>query len=360
MIRWGILSTANIARTNVRSLSKCSNGTCHAVASRSKEKADKFAEEHKIPLAFGSYDELLDCQEIDAVYIPLPTSLHLEWVVKAACKHKHILLEKPVALTAADLVQMITACKKNKVLLVDAAMWKHGPRAQQLALAAKNSIGKVRRVRSHFNFAGTLDQAFIANDIRIKGDMDKLGCLGDLGWYTVGNTLNLLDYAVPTSVIGVPSLRHSESNNVIAAAAILKFDNGVIATMDCGFDSCLKQSICADGELGSVSVDDMVIPSSEEVVTYRITRKHDCTRGASDPFASSCFSETVTVQTPKAQQVLMFEDFNQAVHSGLTSNSDWHWIEKALTIQSVVDAIQTSCDSNSTEVPVVVPAMPTI
>ena len=113
--RFGVLGTANIARKIANAISRSKNASLHAIASRSLDKARAWGAEFSVPVAFGSYEELLACPEVDAVYIPLPTSMHLEWSVKAANAGKHVLCEKPVCGNAADMRAIVDACKANKV-----------------------------------------------------------------------------------------------------------------------------------------------------------------------------------------------------------------------------------------------------
>ncbi|XP_071724482.1 uncharacterized oxidoreductase At4g09670-like, partial [Rutidosis leptorrhynchoides] len=122
VVRFGIIGCAEIARKVSRAITLAPNATIAAVASRSSEKASLFAKANNFPpdcKIFGSYESLLDDPDIDAVYLPLPTSLHLKWAVLAAEKKKHVLLEKPVALNAAEFDKIVEACDVNGVQLMD-------------------------------------------------------------------------------------------------------------------------------------------------------------------------------------------------------------------------------------------------
>jgi hypothetical protein len=120
IVKWGVMGTANIADIVLPALVAAPNCEVLACASRSVEKAAEWAAERSIPRAYGSYQELLEDPDVDALYIPLPTTLHIEWVGKAAAAKKHILIEKPVALTAEDAQTMVDACNAAGVLLMDA------------------------------------------------------------------------------------------------------------------------------------------------------------------------------------------------------------------------------------------------
>lgn len=120
IIRWGVMGTANIADVVLPALAAAPGCEVLACASRTTEKATAWAAERNIPRAYGSYQELLEDADIDAVYIPLPTILHLEWVRKAAAAKKHILVEKPVAVTSEDAQTLVDACETAGVFLMDA------------------------------------------------------------------------------------------------------------------------------------------------------------------------------------------------------------------------------------------------
>ena len=137
--RWGILSAANIARKNWLAIKNSENAVITAVASRSVAKAQQFIDECQAhssfetkPVAVGSYEELLQNPNIDAVYIPNPTGLRKEWVIKAAEAGKHVLAEKPVGCDSAEVVEMIAACQKHKVQFMDGVMFMHSNRLNQL------------------------------------------------------------------------------------------------------------------------------------------------------------------------------------------------------------------------------------
>eukprot|EP01045_Picozoa_sp_COSAG04_P007218 COSAG04_NODE_372_length_15668_cov_11.135975_15_plen_238_part_00 len=162
-----------------------------AQASRSKAKAEQWIADHALAAggteAVEGYDVLLARDDIDAVYVPLPTALHLEWVTKAAQAGKHILCEKPVALSAGDLATMLAACEEHKVQFMDGVMFMHHKRMSKMDALLRgdplNDFGEVLRVTSGFSFMG--DEDFYKGNIRCSAEGDPLGCLGDLGWYCV-------------------------------------------------------------------------------------------------------------------------------------------------------------------------------
>ncbi|KAI8015731.1 putative oxidoreductase [Camellia lanceoleosa] len=148
-VRFGILGCAEIARKVSRAMRLAPNATIQAIGSRSIDKAKKYASENGFPdsaKVYGSYEAVLDDPEVDAVYLPLPTSLHLKWAVLAAEKKKHLLLEKPVALNVSELDKILEACESNGVQYMDATMWMHHPRTAKMKefLSDPERFGKLK------------------------------------------------------------------------------------------------------------------------------------------------------------------------------------------------------------------------
>ncbi len=179
MFRWGILSTARIGREQViPALQDAENGVVTAIASRDKAKARALADRFGAPHAFGSYEELLASDVVDGVYIPLPTSQHVEWAIKAADAGKHVLVEKPLALKAGDIAPVIAARDRNKVLISEAFMVTYHPQWHKVrALIADGAIGRLRHVQGAFSYYN-VDAANMRNKPELGG-----GGLPDIGVY---------------------------------------------------------------------------------------------------------------------------------------------------------------------------------
>lgn len=180
----GILGAANIARKQCRALKLIDTVKVVAVGSRDISKAQALIDEWDLgptATAYGSYTEVLSDPRVEAVYIPLPTTLHVEWVHQAAAAGKHILLEKPIAVTAAETDEILTACAEHNVQFMDGTMWAHHPRTREMeAVLQSGRLGTVKEVVSVFTFTASTE--FAAKDIRFKKDGDPLGALGDIGW----------------------------------------------------------------------------------------------------------------------------------------------------------------------------------
>ncbi|KAK1289448.1 putative oxidoreductase [Acorus calamus] len=195
-IRFGILGCADIARKVTRAIHLAPNAVLCAVGSRSIDKARRFIADNAPHIstevkAYGSYEEVLDDAGIDAVYVPLPTSLHVRWAVAAAEKGKHLLLEKPTALCAADLDVILAACEAGGIQFMDSTMWVHHPRTAKMRelLCDPDRFGQLKSIHSVFTFC--VDTDFLQNDIRVKPDLDALGVLGDEGCFLSNLTIDL-------------------------------------------------------------------------------------------------------------------------------------------------------------------------
>src|SRR5579864_5784012 len=209
LCRWGVLGTANIARKNWQAIRHAGNAALVAVASRDRARAQRFIDECQAhaplvpaPVACGSYEELLGRKDVDAVYLPLPTAVRKEWVLRAAAAGKHVLCEKPCGVTTADLRAMLDACRTNRVQFMDGVMFMHSQRLPLLrqTLDDGQSIGTVRRITSQFSFMPSDD--FLTTNIRANNRLEPLGCLGDLGWYNIRFSLWVMNEQLPRSVAG--------------------------------------------------------------------------------------------------------------------------------------------------------------
>ncbi len=184
MFRWGVLSTAKIGREHViPALADSDNGIVAAIASRDKARAQALADRFGAPHVFGSYDEMLASDVIDGVYIPLPTSQHVEWAGKAASAGKHVLVEKPLALDAADILPLITLRDEKKVLICEAFMVTYHPQWLKVReLIAEGAIGQLKQVQGAFTYYN-VDPTNMRNQIDLGG-----GALPDIGVYPTVTT----------------------------------------------------------------------------------------------------------------------------------------------------------------------------
>ena len=269
--RWGFLSTAGIGRKDWKAIRLCGNGRVSAVASRTVERAQQFIDECQAETpqvsevaAVGSYEELLDRDDVDAVYVPLPTGMRKDWVIAAANAGKHVLVEKPVAVNLQDCQAMVDACAANDVLFMDGVMFDHSARLKEIRarLAKGDVVGQLRRIYTHFSFSG--DQDFQESNIRTDSILEPHGCLGDLGWYCIRFTLWAAGLQLPSHVSArtITALQGDNSEGQVPGefSAELQFPNGVSASFYCSFLTENQQTAIVSGSKGFVTVDDFVLP----------------------------------------------------------------------------------------------------
>jgi predicted dehydrogenase len=359
--RWGILGTANIARKNWRAIHNAGNATLSAVASRDVAKARQFIAEcqrdvpfSSAPAACGGYDELLKRSDVDAVYIPLPTGIRREWVVKAAQAGKHVLCEKPCGTNSADVRAMLDACRASRVQFMDGVMFMHSARLPLLrkVLDDGESVGVLRRIASHFCFQATGD--FMAKNIRVSHDLEPLGTLGDLGWYNLRFSLWVMKYQMPERASG--RILHEQGSGKkpvpVEFSGELFFGGGVSASFYCSFRTENQQWADISGTKGSIALDDFVLPFYGAEAAFEVNQ----------PFfrASGCFFHMeshprryavreYSEGAPGAQEVNMIRNFSALATSG---KLDPTWGDTALQTQTVLDACLQSAEGGGKLVPV--------
>ncbi|KAK4489918.1 hypothetical protein RD792_000566 [Penstemon davidsonii] len=345
-IKFGILGCADIARKVSRAINLSPNSTLYAVGSRSQEKAARFAEQNGFPESakvYGSYDAVLDDPDVDAVYIPLPTSLHIKWAVLAAQKKKHLLLEKPVALNVAELDVILAACESSGVQIMDSTMWMHNPRTAKMKefLSDASLFGELKSVHSCFTFAAKED--FLENDIRVKPDLDSLGALGDVGWYCIRSILWAADFQLPKSVLALPGTVFHKSGVILACSASLQWEDGKTATFHCSFLANLTMGVTVVGTNGTLYFHDFVIPFEENKASFSTAVKSGFTELVTgwEPKPSQH-----TVMTELPQEALMVKEFCRLVGSikfgGAKPENKWPILSRKT--QLVLDAVKVSIE----------------
>ncbi len=292
-LRWGVLSTAAIARMKVipgiRTAPRCA---VVAIASRDVELARRTAAELDIPTAHGSYEALLADPEVDAVYIPLPNHLHAEWSIAAARAGKHVLCEKPLALTAADAQRMVAACRDAGVVLMEAFMYRHHPTwLTALELLAQGRIGRLVAVQSWFSFFND-DPENIRNVAALGG-----GAMYDIGCY--GVSLSRLVFGSEPTALSAAITRDPVTGADIVASAILSFGDGV-ATFTCSIRAEDDQRVEIYGTDGRISVE---IPFN--IPPDRPTRIH-LVQGGDPPVAPSIETLTFPPADPYGAEAAAF------------------------------------------------------
>lgn len=257
-IRWGILSTAKIAREKVIPAMQTSQYCIvDAICSRSIERAQETAALLNIKKAYGSYEELLNDAEIDAIYIPLPNHLHVEWGVKCLAAGKHVLIEKPISLSVKDAEILLAASKKYPHLKVmEAFMYRFHPQwIYTEGLVKSKWLGKLKSIQSFFSYNNT-DPNNIRNKVETGG-----GGLMDIGCYCVSLT-RLLFGEEPLKVIAnveYDPITHTDS----LVSGMMMFNKGA-SSFTCSTKLMPYQSVNIIGDLGRIEIEIPFNPTPTE------------------------------------------------------------------------------------------------
>lgn len=257
-VKWGVLGCAGIAVNHViPAMEKAKGVTLYGIASRSEEKRSAVAAKFAFEKTYDSYNALLEDPEIEAVYIPLPNALHQEWTVKAAEHGKHILCEKPLALTAKGCMEMAETCKKNNVKLMEAFMYRFTDRMKTVKeLIDQKVIGEIAHIYSTHRFL--LDNS---EDVRVNRQLGG-GALRDIGCYPV-NFISWILGKEPVHILA-QCTRYQEVDFTLDA--ILSYDNGVMASLSCGFNGHSSLLTEISGTKGSIVIRDSFIDSAVPVL----------------------------------------------------------------------------------------------
>ena len=259
-LQWGVLGSAQIARRCViPALHRSHNGELRGMACRSEERAQSLAQEHEIPLACGSYEELLGDPRIEAVYIPLPNHLHSEWTLRAIRAGKHVLCEKPLALNANEAQVMVQAARDKGISLMEAFMYRFHPRSRRIkALVDQGAIGDPRLIRAAFCFRHP-----DPTDARFRPEMGG-GALLDVGCYGV-SLARWIFGAEPEMVQACAE--YGESGVDLTMVGLLRFPGGKLAVIEASFTSALQQTFSIIGTKGAIELPhDAFIPWEKDAL----------------------------------------------------------------------------------------------
>jgi xylose dehydrogenase (NAD/NADP) len=242
-VRWGILSTANIARALIAGVRESEGAEVVAVGSRDRARGEAFASEQGIGRMHGSYEALLADPDVEAVYIPLPNSLHVPWSVKALEAGKHVLCEKPLTRRAAEAEAAFDAAERAGRLLMEGFMWRYHPQTARLeALVREGAVGRVRTVRTAFGF-----NLPGGENVRLQAALEG-GALMDVGCYCV-SAMRLL--AGEPERVGGERVEGGDGVDV-RFAGVLRFGDGVLGVLDCGMDVDKRSALEVVGDEGTL------------------------------------------------------------------------------------------------------------
>jgi D-xylose 1-dehydrogenase (NADP+, D-xylono-1,5-lactone-forming) len=244
-LRWGLMGTARINRAVIPPIRASKRHELRAVASRDRSKGEAYAREWGIPVVHGTYEAMLADPEIDVVYNPLPNALHATWTIRAVEAGKHVLCEKPLAISVAEVDAVAAAAAAHRCVVAEAFMYRHHPQTLRMRqLVAEGAIGTLQLVRSTFTFRLTRPA-----DVRLARALGG-GSLWDVGCYPV-SMARYLAGAEPFEVVGWA--RPGPSGIDERFAGMLDFGSA-IAQFDCGFTTPLRTHLEVVGTEGVISV----------------------------------------------------------------------------------------------------------
>ncbi|SEQ26494.1 Predicted dehydrogenase [Lachnospiraceae bacterium NE2001] len=280
-VKWGVLGTANVAAWGtIPGMIKAESCELYAIAGRSLEKAEKYKADFGFEKAYGSYDELLEDEEVQAIYIPLPNNLHKPWVIKALKAGKNVLCEKPIGLNADETSEMFKVAEESGVLLMEAYAYLHSPYVESLKKdVAGGVIGDVKYIETAFITQGYKE------DIRLYKDLGG-GAMYDLGCYCTTMILSLIDSDV--SYVKADA-EFSDKGVDLATAGLIRFENGTRASFNVGmilgedtnarFDRLYiygtKGSIRSDVEYNQEGEASYKVYVGDEVIERKISVPHN-------------------------------------------------------------------------------------
>ncbi|MEO7996080.1 MAG: Gfo/Idh/MocA family oxidoreductase [Gemmatimonadaceae bacterium] len=330
-VRWGILGAANIAvRQVIPATQQSPLCTVLAIASRDIQKARSTAESLDIPRAYGSYDELINDPDIEAIYNPLPNHLHVPWTIRAAEKGKHVLCEKPIALSAHEALQLVDVQKRTGVQIAEAFMVRTHP--QWLAardFIASGRIGELRLINGHFTYFRR-DPA----DVRSNPDWGG-GALMDIGCYPITMSRWLFGEE-PTEVVG--QLEFDPDMHIDrVGSALMRFPSGQ-ASFTFGGQVALHQQMKLFGTRGHITVDIPFNPPADRSTRIVLDDGRDLVGTGAEEF----------IFAPVNQYTVQATRFAEAVRGISTVAVP---LSDAINNMRVIDALFRSAKSKNWETP---------
>lgn len=287
-IRWGILSTAKINEALLDPIRRAERSELVAVASRDLSRARAYAEKEDIPKAFGSYEELLADEDIDAIYNPLPNLLHAEWTIKAAAAGKHVLCEKPIVTSLEDFDQVEAAARDNGVTVFEAFMYLHHPQTRKaIDMIAEGKLGRLQQINSWFQYYLPKERS---DNIRLSHELHG-GSAWDVGVYPNSLAITMAsaagDISPPRSVMA--SQITGETGVDVAMRGQLDFGDGLVAQIVSSFRTPFMQGALLLGDEGMLEIPDPWKPGcngeeSRMTFTHRAGNSTHIVTPAKDPY----------------------------------------------------------------------------
>ena len=261
-MKWGILGVANITNKLIPAFQQSKTGKLVAISSRSIDKAKICSEKYNIPKYYGNYRDLIRDPEIEAVYIPLPNHLHKEWTLEAASHKKHVLCEKPLAVTSQDAADMFYGSQKHGCKLMEAFMYRFDPKIEKIRkMIQDKTLGEIKYI--DFNFSHPLEERLAKkNDYRLNKEYGG-GAFYDLGVYGI-NLINYLLEDTPKEILDCKVIKNDEKDIDRTTFTKLLYPNNVVATMTVSFQFYSNYLQIA-GTTGALEVSNIISQNDGEL-----------------------------------------------------------------------------------------------
>jgi predicted dehydrogenase len=323
-LRWGIVGTGGIANSMAGMIRVADAAAIGAVSSRRMETAQEFAKDHDVPNAFDSWQEMIDSDAVDAIYVATPTSVREEICIAAARAGKHVLGEKPFA-SLPSVQRIVQACRDNDVAFMDGTHFVHHPRTLDIRQHREERLGFVWSVASAFQFM--LEDR---GNIRFNPELEPMGAIGDAGWYNMRAAVEYLPPEVVLDTVSAHLRRDSETGAAISGTGVLEFTDGSTSTWNCGFDSGgVVMDLRITGTKGVINIDDFLGQNRDGSADF-LYRKGGWSDAA---------SEEITIPSAKPGAALMFEDMAAAAQDPSLRNQ---WMTATERTQALLDAAWTA------------------
>lgn len=319
-LRWGIVGTGGIANSMAGMIKMADASEMGAVSSRRVKTAQEFADDHDVPNAFDSWQEMIDSDVVDAIYVATPTSVREEICIAAAKGGKHVLGEKPFA-SLPSVERITAACRDNDVAFMDGTHFVHHPRTRDIRKHREDRLGFVWSVASAFQF--NLEDR---GNIRFNPGLEPMGAVGDAGWYNMRAAVEYLSADVALDSTSAHLRRDHETGAAISGTGVLEFDDGSTSTWNCGFDSgAVVMDLRITGTEGVINIDDFLGQNRDGSADF-LYRKG----GWGDEAA-----EEIHVPSARPGAALMFEDMAAAAADPSLREQ---WITATERTQALLDA----------------------
>lgn len=336
MLRIGIIGSGFIAGVVADATKETPIATISAVSSRVKINAEKFAKKHDIGCVFARWQDMVQSDKINAVYVATPTNVREDICITAANAGKHVFAEKPFH-SEASLNNITNAVRENNVAFMDATHFTHNPRTAHLKKSINHEIGELKLIRSTFYYP--FDDR---NNIRFDPTKEPLGSVGDLAWYNMRAIVEFLDTKTKIAKIAAFSEKDEETDVIIRASGAMIFEDGKMSSFDFGFNAgVLTMDLDLMGDKGLIRMDDFVLdwqrgfdcPNDHNALEYVVRKDLD----GPEKWTK------VTIENDTPQKVLMIENF-VALTQDPKGKAAASSIEKSLKTQKLVDALFRACN----------------